>query len=75
MAAVASRAAMAYLHLAAYAVQAEEELPSSADTAMERVAATRVEQWKAQSGLLDPTDFKLLPSPHTTVLWLMEDTM
>lgn len=55
VAAVVSGVAMAY-HSGAYAVQAAGEAPS-ADTAMERVAITRVEQWRAQWGFLDDTDF------------------
>ena len=49
---------MAY-HPGVYAVQSAEagEEPLSAETAMERVAATRVSQWRAQWGLVDETDF------------------
>ena len=56
LAAVVSGVAMAY-HPGAYAVQAAGEAPPCAETAMERVAATRVEQWRAQWGLHDETDF------------------
>jgi hypothetical protein len=56
VAAVVSGVGMAY-HPGAYVVQAAGEAPPSADTAMERVATTRVEQWRAQWGLLDDTDF------------------
>ena len=47
---------MAY-HPGAYAVQAASEAPPTAETAMERVASTRVSQWRAQWGLHDDTDF------------------
>ena len=56
LAAVVSGVAMAY-HPGAYAVQAAGEAPPCAETAMERVAATRVEQWRSQWGLHDETDF------------------
>ena len=56
LAAVVSGVAMAY-HPGAYAVQAASEAPPCAETAMERVAATRVEQWRSQWGLQDETDF------------------
>ena len=56
LAAVVSGVAMAY-HPGAYAVQAASEAPPCAETAMERVAATRVEQWRSQWGLQDNTDF------------------
>ena len=56
LAAVVSGVAMAY-HPGAYAVQAASEAPPCAETAMERVAATRVEQWRSQWGLHDETDF------------------
>ena len=38
-------------------MQAAGEAPPCAETAMERVASTRVEQWRAQWGLHDETDF------------------
>ena len=56
LAAVVSGVAMAY-HPGAYAVQAAGEAPPCAETAMERVASTRVEQWRSQWGLHDDTDF------------------
>ena len=56
LAAVVSGVAMAY-HPGAYALQAAGEAPPCAETAMERVAATRVEQWRSQWGLHDETDF------------------
>ena len=56
LAAVVSGVAMAY-HPGAYAVQAASEAPPCAETAMERVASTRVEQWRSQWGLHDDTDF------------------
>ena len=56
LAAVVSGVAMAY-HPGAYAVQAAGDAPLGAETAMERVASTRVEQWRSQWGLHDNTDF------------------
>ena len=56
LAAVVSGVAMAY-HPGAYAVQAASDAPPNAETAMERVASTRVSQWRAQWGLHDDTDF------------------
>ena len=56
LAAVVSGVAMAY-HPGAYAVQVASEAPPCAETAMERVASTRVAQWRSQWGLQDNTDF------------------
>ena len=56
LAAVVSGVVMAY-HSGAYAVQAASEAPPCAETAMERVASTRVAQWRSQWGLQDNTDF------------------